>query len=341
MRDSEAIWRHAPKAQGYITRLAFAYVEDKGVDVDELLRKAGLSRELMKDTSAPLEARSQVKFLNLAAEALNDDLFGFHLSQVFDMRSIGLLYYVMASSNMLGEALRRGVRYSSIVNEGVRLSIRKGKGLCLVFEYVGIARRLDRHQIEFWMAAIIQMCRKITNRHVAADSIRFSHRRKATPELSKFFGSNIKFGADADETIFSHSAEHIPVMTADPYLNALLVKYCEESLANRKATRSSFGMSVENTVALLLPHGKAQAAEVARNLGLSQRTLARRLASEGLTFAGVLQALRSNLAERHLADRDLPISTIAWLLGYRDVSAFTNAFKRWTGRAPRAARQEL
>ena len=85
----------------------------------------------------------------------------------------------------------------------------------------------------------------------------------------------------------------------------------------------------------LLPHGKAQAGEIARRLGVSQRTFARRLLAEGVTFSEVLESLRLHLAQRHLADLSLSISQIAWLLGYQEVSAFTHAFKRWTGRAPR------
>jgi len=73
---------------------------------------------------------------------------------------------------------------------------------------------------------------------------------------------------------------------------------------------------------------------------MSRRTLARRLASEGLTFSGVLEVLRSDLAKRHLADQDLLISEIAWLLGYSDVSAFSSAYKRKTGRAPSTIRQQ-
>jgi AraC-like DNA-binding protein len=91
---------------------------------------------------------------------------------------------------------------------------------------------------------------------------------------------------------------------------------------------------------VLLPHGKVQIKEVARKLGTGPRTLARRLASEGLTFRGVLDALRSDLAKRHLADHDLSISKIAWLLGYSDVSAFANAYKRRTGQTPRETRQQ-
>ena len=67
----------------------------------------------------------------------------------------------------------------------------------------------------------------------------------------------------------------------------------------------SFRSSVENAIAPLLPHGKARAGEIARRLGISQRTCARRLSSEGLTFSEVLERLRSDLAERYLADGEI------------------------------------
>jgi AraC-like DNA-binding protein len=97
---------------------------------------------------------------------------------------------------------------------------------------------------------------------------------------------------------------------------------------------------LENAIVPLLPHGKARADEVAGRLGLSPRTLARRLASEGLTFEGILSELRADLAKRYLRDEALAISQIAWLLGYKEVSAFTHAFKRWTGKTPREARSQ-
>jgi AraC-like DNA-binding protein len=142
-----------------------------------------------------------------------------------------------------------------------------------------------------------------------------------------------------DEVAFPASVGQIPILGADPYLNELLISYCDQALSARSTSRSSFGSSVENVIALHLPHGKARVGEIARKLGVSQRTLARRLSSEGLTFASVLQRLKSDLAKRHLADETLSISEIAWLVGYQDVSAFTHAFKRWTGKAPSAIRQ--
>jgi len=329
-----------PRAASTISRLAYERAAESGADVDQLLRKAGLSQAQIDDSSARVEVRSQIKFLNLVAEALNDNLLGFHLSQDIDLRRIGLLYYVMSSSDTLGEAIRRVARYVSIVNEGIRLAHREGNRIDLAFEYVGVPRHLDHHQIECMTAALMRICRQLTNRELTADEVCFVHLRTKSAEMSSFYRCMLRFGADADEMDFPLSIRDTPIVSADPYLNNILIKYCEEALALR-SNRCSLEASVGNAIALLLPHGRACMRDVARKLAMSQRTLARRLASEGLTFAGVLDSLRCDLAKRHLADRDLSISKIAWLLGYSDVSAFSHAHKRWTGKTPRASQRRL
>ena len=78
--------------------------------------------------------------------------------------------------------------------------------------------------------------------------------------------------------------------------------------------------------------------DVARGLGMSERTLARKLSDEGLNFTEILQQLRRDLAVRYLGDHKLHVSKIAWLLGFHEVSTFTHAFKRWTGKTPRQMR---
>src|SRR5690242_19067176 len=132
-----------------------------------------------------------------------------------------------------------------------------------------------------------------------------------------------------------------PIITADPYLNKLLVAYCEEAISKKHGPRGSFRFNVENAIVPLLPHGKARTSEVARRLGVGQRTFARRLSAEGLNFSAVLGDLRINLANRYLADRQLSISQIAWLLGYQEVGSFSHAFRRWTGKTPREVRAEV
>jgi AraC-like DNA-binding protein len=149
----------------------------------------------------------------------------------------------------------------------------------------------------------------------------------------------VTYGVSHDEVAFAPSTAALPLTGSDPYLNDLLVGYCEEALAHRKRPTEALRSRVENAITPLLPHGKARADDVARALGMSQRSLSRHLASEGLTFAGILDELRLDLARHHLRDTRLSVSEIAWLLGFQEVSAFTHAFKRWTGQAPSETRR--
>jgi AraC-like DNA-binding protein len=324
-----------PSATGGIARLVWARLRDAGIEADSLLSRAGLSLKQIEDRKARLSAESQIRFLELGAEALQDDTLGFHLARDFDLREIGLLYYVAASSRTVAEALSKAERYCHLANEGVSLRF-AAKEMKIALRYIGVDRRSDRHQIEFWLTTIIRINRVLTNRRLVPSQMRVAHRRRTTPAgVKSFMGCEVEFGCDVDEIIFPQSTGIIPIESADHYLNDLLVTYCEEALAHRKSRATSLRSSVEHAIAPLLPHREARVEEIARRLGLSHRTLVRRLALDGLTFSGILDEMKIDLAKSYLKDDGLPISQTAWLLGYGEVSAFTHAFKRWTGMTPR------
>jgi AraC-like DNA-binding protein len=328
-----------PSANGGISRLVSARMRELGIQVTPLLSKAGLTAGQIDDKTARLKVRSQIKFLNLCAVASQDDFLGFHMARDYDLREVGLLYYVMASSEMLGDALYKGERYSRVVNEGISLRVSEARETTLTFSYVDVDRLSDRHQIEFWIASLLRACRQLSGRRLIPSRIRVMHNRAKTPaEFRSFLGCEVEFGSNLDEMVFSPAVKTMPIGSADPHLNELLIKYCDEALAHRKPDSPTLRSNVENAVALLLPHGKARASEIARRLGMSPRTLARHLSSEKLTFSEILEEQKSDLAKGYLKDGNLPVSQIAWLLGYREVSAFTHAFKRWTGITPRGAR---
>jgi AraC-like DNA-binding protein len=331
-----------PSAAGVLSRLACARAVSAGIDVAPLMVKAAVTRKQVEDQGVRLAAKGQIKFVELVADALHDDLLGFHLGCDYDPREIGLLYYVWNSSKLLGDAFRRAERYSSIVNEAVCLRVRSnGNDLALTTTYVGIKRLSDRHQMEFWITSLVRICRQLTNRHLLPSCVRFVHRRNdGATQLEKFLGCDVEFGAATDDVAFPDAVKQLPVVCADPYLNDLLIKYCDEARAHREASHLTCRVAVENAIAPLLPHGKAGVVEIARQLGMSPRTLERRLRLEGLTFGGILSELRCDLAKRYLREEGMPISNIAWLLGYRNAGGFTHAFKRWTGKTPREARAQ-
>ena len=323
-----------PSAEGRITRLAAMHVK-ASCDLNSLLARAGLSPKDIEDARARIGVQNQITFLELASEAIGDPLLGFHLAETFDPRELGLLYYVQASSVTLGEALGCMARYISVAHEGLDASCVDRDGVKVRISYVGVPRHADRQQMEALVTAVIRIGRQLTDHRLRPIRIALAHPRSAaSAEFEAFLGLPIDFGAEADEIAFSAAARNLPVVSADPYLNECLVSYWEAALARRSSRQNSIRAAVENAILPLLPHGKARIGKVAEDLGVSSRTLSRRLEAEGVTFAQVFDEMRADLAEGYLSDRSLSITHIAWLLGFQEASAFTHAYKRWTGKPP-------
>ena len=133
-----------PMTQGGLSRLAIARLKSAGVPVGPLLRRVGLTAEVIADPEERLSVQSQIRLLDEAAIALKDDCLGFTLARDHDPRKIGLLYYVTASSQTLGDGFRRVARYSRITNESLVVGYREGNRLIINLSYSGVPRHSDR-----------------------------------------------------------------------------------------------------------------------------------------------------------------------------------------------------
>ena len=172
--------------------------------------------------------------------------------------------------------------------------------------------------------------------------VNFVHQRSnALRRARDIFGCDVNFGADSDNLSLDPALLDRTLISDDPFLNRLMVENCEQAMAARPTNVSAFRTTVENAIAPLLPHAEADARNVARRLGLSERTFARRLAAEGLKFGTITDELRRDLAVRYLGEPRLQISQIAWLLGFHQPSALSHACRRWTGKSPLQFRRGL
>jgi hypothetical protein len=107
------------------------------------------------------------------------------------------------------------------------------------------------------------MCRQLMGLHLVPTRVRLTHHREsACSEFSEFLGGEVKFDAAVDEVVFTSTIKHMPVVSADPYLNKLLISICEESCSPQRANRCSFRSTVESAIAPLLPHGKVRAGKL-------------------------------------------------------------------------------
>src|SRR6476660_1014397 len=147
-------------ASGGLSRLAANHVRRAGIKLEPLLSCAGLTLDQIDDPEQRIDAGGQIAFLNLAAEALKDDLLGLSLIEEADLRDLEILYYLMGSSDTLGGALHRASRYSQVTNEAIVLKYREGRVPTLRLLYSGIPRHTDRHQIEFCIVAMIRLSRE-------------------------------------------------------------------------------------------------------------------------------------------------------------------------------------
>jgi AraC-like DNA-binding protein len=338
-----------PTATGFAAREAIAALRNHHIEIAPLLRRAGLSEHDFAGTendgnpiSHRVSAVAQVKFLDYAAEAMNDSAFGLHLVEQTDPHDAGIYFYVASAAKNIDEALALYARYFRIVNEAARLKLtRKPNGVAVEVEFIGLPRHLARQTAEFGMAALLKGLRAIAGRNIHPTQVSFAHvRSSGAREFERFYGCPVEFGASSDLFEFSNDALAIPLLTADRKLLTVLEPFCNMAAKERDSPAGTLRAAVENEVEKLLPHGKAKAQTVAKTLALSLRTLSRRLADEGTTYAGVVDDLRRTLALQYLKEPSMSVSQIAWLLGYEGSTSFNHAFRRWTGRSPSAARSE-
>jgi AraC-like DNA-binding protein len=339
-----------PTVTGFAAKQAIAALRKRGVTLAPLLHQAGLSeRDLASDGNfVRVAAIAQAKLLGLAAEAMDDSAFGLHLAERSDPRDAGIFFYVASGAENFGEALALFARYFRIVNEAVRLKLtRTARGLDAEIEFVGLPRHEVWQNAEFGIAAILKALREVAGRNIRPTRAAFAHARNSElREFERFYLCPVEFGRAASEGVssdlleFSTETLAIPLITADPKLLNALRSFCDMASKERNTTAGTLRSAVENEVEKLLPHGKAKVQAVARNLALSGRTLSRRLADEGTSYAEVVDRLRRSLALQYLKEPGMSVSQIAWLLGYEGATSFNHAFRRWTGRSPSAARNQ-
>jgi len=324
-------------ADGVATRLAITELKKAKIDPGPLLVKAGISLLDLGEEPKRVGAESQIRFLEIAAEALGDLALGLHLAQHFDLRECGMLYYVLAASPNLGEAICNLARYLAVSNESIRLGVaERTKNTVLAVNY-RIPRHSDRLFVEYGYAVVLRAFRELTDRNVSPKAVTFIHSRNTNKaEFDRFYGCPVRFNATADTMVLPTELLSTLILTSDKYLLQILKDACEEVLAKRGKISGTLRAMVENEIAQLLPHGKAQVEKVASNLGMSDRTLARRLSEEGTSYAAILNELRRDLSARYLKDPALSLNQIAWLLGYSMVTSLNHALRRWTGNNPKS-----
>jgi len=325
--------------RGIAARETMYYLDRHRIEAEPLLEKAELSRAQLTQDPGGVSVVCQHRFLELAASEVNDSILGLHVAAEMDLRDIGLLFYLSASSATVSEALDHLAQYAATMNEEIRLEIlRRKHETILTFQHALESEDPRRQHSELITLAFNRVLRTLTNRDFAPSRITFSHARNSgLKELHCILRCVVEFAQPTDSWVLPQRVMTLPIVSEDIRLLEILKAHGDHLLSKRPSSAGLRSL-VEARLGSLLPSGKVQIAPVAKQLGMSVRSLTRHLAQEGTSFGEVLDHLRHRLALRYLRDKHASLQQIAWLLGYSETAAFNHAFRRWTGASPSRVR---
>jgi AraC-like DNA-binding protein len=188
---------------------------------------------------------------------------------------------------------------------------------------------------EFALACIQIGSRRFTGHPgLVPREARFRHPRPAdTASLEAVFGTRLTFEADTDCLVLPIEQLNLPHLQADSTLGAILQRIGDDVVAAQPRATTWRG-AVRNQIAEQLARGPCSAESVAEAIGLTSRTMLRRLREEGSTFRSEFESMRHKQALAYLRDTELSATELAYLLDFRTAASFHRAFKRWTGTTP-------
>ncbi|MFN7129406.1 MAG: AraC family transcriptional regulator ligand-binding domain-containing protein [Brevundimonas sp.] len=187
--------------------------------------------------------------------------------------------------------------------------------------------------IDITFATIVELGRRSSGKPVRPIGVEFARAGPIAPAYEDYFNAPVRFGAERDALMLDRADLDLPFMGHNPELLAMLTPTLGRTLQELDA-QSTISDQVVMALKLLLPSGRPELPDVARQLGMSERTLQRRILAEGASFRELLLQARRDLWKQLLADEAIQIDEIAYLLGYQDVTSFYRAFRAWEGVTP-------
>jgi len=254
---------------------------------------------------------------------------------------IGALGLAIKTAPTLRASLERVERYWRVVTDtaAYRLDESGDPAFFVIEARTGHHPVLDFRN-EGALAGFARNMRLFVEGDLLLDHVSFRHDCRSDPDrYAAYFGCIVRFGADRDGIALKPAMLDLPNRLGDAAVSDFLTAHVEAEVGTLTED-SSVRTELLRRLSPALSSGVPQAAEIARDMGMSERTLYRRLAEEGLTFRNVLTEAQSSLAQELLRDSRSSIAEIAFLTGFSEQSTFSRAFKRWVGQAPAQFRQQ-
>ncbi|MDP2226176.1 MAG: AraC family transcriptional regulator [Moraxellaceae bacterium] len=310
-----------------------------GVDMTVLLGEVGLREEWLQQADGWVGAKEVEHLLRRAIHKIDNPLTGLQAAPHVNLSMLGVLGYVSQTSSTLQGLIESTRRFERLLSDIGTTTLHHEPGAA-VWEWQCslIDDEVRRHVIECvigcW-AGMLRLARRSTTRPLLA--VRFCHALPAGAQQSqydRFFGCPVHFGQRENALVIAPSALSLPLALADPTLHRALEEHARQQLATRRRDATLVD-AVRSLVRQEFNQGLLPARDrIASQLGMSARSLHRKLDEAGHSFRGLLDDVRLELARTTLREQPHPVADVAQQLGFQESQSFIRWFKRLQGATP-------
>ena len=325
-----------------VTRPLVTMLETGGIAPAAIREATGLDAAAFSAPDDKVPIPAELRLWDFTAAALAKPNLGFDLAGQFDLRHVGVVGYLCLQQPTLWDMLTTYSQYHRLLHDVATLTpVRSPTGDGVEHYFTRDGGGPGKHAGIYTLAVTHRVLTQAAIGPLTLRQVGFQHMapRDDTPYL-EYFGreADLRFGAPINSLTYSSGDFETRIAHHDSALAEILREHADRALAAH-ASREDLVNQIKQELSSALNRGQLGIDAMAKKLGLSRRTLQRRLDQIGLTFREVVQDMRQDLAFSYLRDARLSLAEIAFLLGYSEPAAFSNAFKGWTGQSPRNYRE--
>lgn len=318
-------------------------LEDKySIDTLALLKDLEIDPNIFSQENSYVESKKIKQLFYKAAQICKDPCLPLKLGENSSPESIGLLGYMLANAANIRQMLEKLCHFSTLIGKNLEFNFNKteeGYKLQLSMHQNSLIP-LARYQTEIHLSAIISLTRQFSSMNILPKKANFQHSEvEIREEYEKLFGNVLCFEAYENSLIFSEEELSVPIKSAYPGLLKYFETQAEKIIEN--LYDESWQTKVRKIILLNLGNEDVSIESIAKNLDISVRSLQNYLKEEDSKYSKLLEDVRKNLSKYYLQNFSIEIGTIAFYLGYTDVSSFTRCFKKWFGTSPQNYRKTL
>lgn len=316
------------------------FAGQQGADRRQLIELTGKENlEALNDPALRFESGVYNRVLEKALKLTGDPFFGLHAGEFLNLSAAGLIVQIIQSSRTVLEALEHLVTFANLGCSALPYQLRELETeweLSMIPAPLWEDQSPDavRHTLDGAVMFTLRAFHTLTRQKHRPARVHFTYLRpEKFMEYERLFHCPVYFSKPLNAIFLDKKHVTESVITGDYDMLRVLVRYAEEKLSVLKR-ESGYAAIVRQSILHLVKPQFPNIGQVAANLNISIRSLQRRLAEEGLSFQSVTDSLKRQLAMDYLANQDLNIKEIAYLLDYADASAFIRSFKRWESVSP-------